>query len=131
MKSLKSLVVWLLLLALPLQGFAAVSMSLCNKGGMSMGAVSTVVSSSAQAEMAPAMPAGCEHHDAAPAADESAGSQAKCSTCAAGSVGAAIVAALPSLPQFNAHDAGRIAYVAAHDTACIYGALERPPLTVA
>lgn len=128
MKSLKSLVVWLLLFALPLQGFAAVSMSLCDTGGMTMGAVS----SSALAEMvAPATAADCEHHDAAPASEENAGSQAKCSTCAAGSVGAAIVAALTPLPQFNAHDAGRIAYVAAHDTACIYGALERPPHTVA
>lgn len=128
MKSLKSLLVWLLLLALPLQGFAAVSMSMCD-----MGEAKVVVAASALMDGAsPAMPEGCEHHNGAQAADEDGGSSmAKCSTCASCSVGAAMVAALTRFPQVNSHGAERIPYVAAYDTACIYGALERPPHSVA
>jgi hypothetical protein len=118
MKSLKSLFVWILLLALPLQGFAAVSMSMCNMG-------------SARIE-ASAAASGCEHHKAAqPAGDEQSSGMAKCSTCASCSVGAAIATALPVLPQSSSHGMERIPYVSAYDTDCIYGALERPPHTVA
>lgn len=128
MKTLKSILVWLLLLALPLQGFAAVSMSMCDMGVPKVVAAATIVAGDAS----PAMPEGCEHHSAAEApGDDSAASMAKCSTCASCSVGAAIVAALTLPPQVNSHGAERIPYVAAHDTACIYGALERPPHSVA
>ncbi|MBZ2209747.1 hypothetical protein [Massilia soli] len=125
MKTLKSILAWLLLLALPLQGFAAVSMSMCE-----MGAPAAAASAPA-AHASPPMPEGCEHHAAAVAGDDSAGGMVKCSTCAKCSVGAAIVAALPLLPQVNSHSTERIPYIAAHDTACIYGALERPPHSVA
>lgn len=128
MKSLKSLLVWLLLLALPLQGFAAVSMSMCEMGEAKL----VMAATAAMDNASPAMPEGCEHHNAAPAAGEdSGGSMAKCSTCASCSVGAAMVAALTRFPQVNSHGAERIPYVAAYDTACIYGALERPPHSVA
>lgn len=128
MKLLKSILVWLLLLALPIQGFAAVSMSMCDMGEAKVVATVTAVASDA----APAMPEGCEHHKVAQAPDDdSDNSMAKCSTCASCSVGAAMVAALPRFPQVNSHSAERIPYVAAHDTACIYGALERPPHSVA
>lgn len=128
MKSLKSLLVWLLLLALPLQGFAAVSMAMCDMGEAKV----VVAASPATNDASPAMPEGCAHHNAAqPAGEDSGGGMAKCSTCASCSVGAAMVAALTRFPQMNTHGAERIPYVAAYDTACIYGALERPPHSVA
>ena len=128
MKTLKSILVWILLLALPLQGFAAVSMSMCDMGSSMVVVADSVVANDAS----PAMPDGCEHHDAAQApGDDNAPKMAKCSTCASCSVGAAITAAMTLLPQSNSHGAERIPYVAAHDTACIYGALERPPHSVA
>lgn len=128
MKTLKSILVWLLLIALPIQGFAAVSMSMCDMGEAKLVAAAPAVA----VAPSPAMPEGCEHHDAAAVpGDDSGGSMAKCSTCASCSVGAAMVAALPRFPQVNAHGAERIPYVAAYDTACIYGALERPPHSVA
>lgn len=128
MKSLKTIFVWILLLALPLQGFAAVSMSMCDSGTMKVAAAATAVADDATSGMTD----GCDHHDAKQAPDDDKpGSMAKCSTCASCSVGAAIVTALTPLPQINCHGAERIPYVAAHDTACIIGALERPPHTVA
>lgn len=128
MKSLKSILVWILLLALPLQGFAAVSMSMCDVGRMTV----TVAADAVSGDDFMGGPVGCEHHKAAQASgDDPPGSMAKCSTCASCSVGAAIVTVLPALARFNSHGAERIPYVAAFDTACIYGALERPPHTVA
>ncbi|NML60209.1 hypothetical protein HHL21_03725 [Massilia sp. RP-1-19] len=128
MKSLKSIFVWILLLALPLQGFAAVSMFMCDSGAAKVVAAATAVADDA----ASGMPAGCEHHKAKQApGDDKPGSLAKCGTCASCPVGAAIVTVLIPLPQINSHGAERIPYVAAYDTACIVGALERPPHTVA
>jgi hypothetical protein len=128
MKSLKSILVWILLLALPLQGFAAVSMSMCDSGMMKVVAAAQAVADDAS----PGMPEGCDHHSAKQAPDQDKpGGMTKCSTCASCSVGAAIVTALSPLPQFNSHGAERIPYVSAYDTDCVVGALERPPHTVA
>lgn len=134
MKAMKSFLAWILLIALPLQGFAAVSMSMCEPGSAAM-------ASAAKAEVHHGVPApaamDCAHHDARPPPAETAGDcdspseSAKCSACAACSVGASITAAFATLPAATTHGAGPIPYLAAHDTGCIYGTLERPPHTLA
>lgn len=125
MKALKSILVWILLLALPLQGFAAASMSMCEPGPMKVAA-----GSGPHGEPAMSKATGCEHHQAQQAADDaSPGGMAKCSTCASCSVGAALFTAFAPFAQVNAHGAERIPYVAAYDTDCIHGTLERPPHT--
>lgn len=126
MKALKLIFVWILLLALPLQGFAAVSLSMCDSGPMTVASASGEHHGGAGASDAMA----CDHHGGQQPADEaSPGGMAKCSTCAACPVGAAIVTAFAPVAQFNSHGAERIPYVGAYDTDCIYGALERPPHT--
>lgn len=136
MKALKSFLVWILLIALPLQGFAAVSMSMCAPGQ----AVLAAAAAKAQAGHGDVMAgsaADCGgHHATPPPADpcdgcDPASDGGKCSTCATCSVGAPIMAAFATLPQINFHSAGPIPYFPAHATACIYGALERPPHTLA
>lgn len=132
MKALKTIFVWILLFALPLQGFAAAPMSLCATGEAVL-----EMASGAQHAAAPSARSGdCGHHQATPPEAsfedcDSPSDTATCSACAACSVGASISAAFATLPAFNAHGAESIPYVAAHDTACIYGALERPPHTLA
>jgi hypothetical protein len=133
MKAIKTFFVWILLLALPLQGFAAVATSVCRPGAALAAAASAkndhgVAHSDAAAN--------CGHHQSAPPVQDdkncdSASDATTCSACAACSVGASIAAAFAPLPAFNAHGAESIPYVAAHDTGCIYGALERPPHTLA
>lgn len=119
MKALKSIFVWILLLALPLQGFAAVSSSMCDSAAITVAAQHHAGASSVD---------GCDHHQAQQSDDDcSTGGIAKCSTCASCSVGAAIATTFAPLPRFNSHGAERIPYVAAYDTDCKYGALERPP----
>lgn len=125
MKALKSFFVWILLLALPLQGFAAASMSMCEPGPMK---VAVADGHHGGPGMSGAM--GCDHHKAQQPDDAKTGGMAKCSTCASCSVGAAIFTPLAPLGQFNSHGAERIPYVAAYDTGCIYGTLERPPHTL-
>ena len=126
MKALNSILVWILLLALPLQGFAAVSMSMCDSGAITVAATASAHHGDGGASSAKA----CDHHQAQQSADDSSpGGMAKCSTCASCSVGAAIVTAFARLPQVNSHGAERIPYVAAYDTDCKYDALERPPHT--
>jgi hypothetical protein len=133
MKALKSFLVWILLIALPIQGFAAVSMSMCEPGKAALAAKAQAGHSEASSS---AMP-DCEHHRAAaPPADtpgdcDGSPDTGKCSACAACSVGVSIAASFASFPQFNTHSAGPIPYVAAYATACTYGALERPPHSLA
>ena len=121
MKSLKSIFVWILLLALPLQGFAAVSSSMCDSAAI------TVATAATQHDAGASSVEGCDHHQAQQSDDCGTGGIAKCSTCASCSVGAAIATTFAPLPRFNSHGAERIPYVAAYDTDCKYGALERPP----
>jgi hypothetical protein len=135
MKALKTFFVWILLIALPLQGFAAVSMSMCEPDKAALVAAA-VTDHGDHGAAASGLAADCGHHQATLAADtasdcDSPSDAAKCSACAACSVGASITAAFATLPAFNTHGAEAIPYVAAHDTACIYGALERPPHTLA
>lgn len=108
MKSFRTLLVWLLLLAIPLQGFAAASSLLC-------AAVDAPVTSHA-ATMA-------EGHCESPA------SPAKCSSCAFCCVGAAIAPAFAVPAGLKPLGSELIPYAAMHVTAHIPGALERPPLS--
>lgn len=127
MKALKSFLVWILLLALPLQGFAAASMSMCETGPMTVAAPANGHHDAQVASKA----MGCDHHQAQQSTDDAnPGGMAKCSTCASCSVGAAIFTAFAPLAQINCHGAERIPYVAAYDTDCIHGTLERPPHTL-
>ena len=110
MKTVKTWLLWLLLLAIPLQGFAAVSMVLCQ---------------SAPVEQSAAV----QHHTGQ--ADHCAGAadttMKKCSNCAACSVGAAI--APPVLPQVGMGPAGSepVSTSSPYATSHIDQGLERPP----
>lgn len=135
MKALKTFFVWILLIALPIQGFAAVSMSMCEPGKSALAAVA-VTDQDDHGAAASGLAGDCGHHQATASADtpndcDNPSDAAKCSACAACSVGAFITVAFATLPAFQTHGAESIPYVAAHDTACIYGALERPPHTLA
>jgi hypothetical protein len=135
MKALKTLFVWILLIALPLQGFAAVSTSLCESGKAALVAAAAADQDD-RSVAAPGEAGDCDHHQVPPPEEtakdcDTPSDTAKCSACAAGSVGPFITVAFATLPALNTHGAEAIPYVAAHDTACIYGALERPPHTLA
>lgn len=113
MTRLKTFLVWLLLLTLPWQGFASASMVMCDTGP-------------AQAQM--------QQHPAAAAGDavdaehcEAPSTSAKCSTCAACSVGAVIVSAFDPLMGLESAGSQAIPYFATHVTANVPGGLERPP----
>jgi len=114
MKLLKTLLVWLLLLTIPLQGFAAVSMALCD-------APNAPVASAAMPDAHVATPGVEEEHCATPSG------QVKCSSCAFCCVGAAIVADAPRFAGLKPAASERIAYRPMHITAYIAGGLERPP----
>ncbi|MCY0915254.1 hypothetical protein [Massilia antarctica] len=107
MKSFRTLLVWLLLLALPLQGFAAASSALCE-------AARAPVAS----QVAAGMDEGHCHKPDRPA---------KCSNCAFCCVGMAIAPAFAALADGRAPASEAIAYAAMHATAHIPGGLERPP----
>ncbi|MDQ1815706.1 hypothetical protein RBA41_20630 [Massilia sp. CCM 9210] len=102
MTSLRTLLVWLLLLAIPLQGFAAASSALCE---------------AARAPVVSMDESHCHQPD----------SPAKCSNCAFCCVGMAIAPAFAALADARALASERIAYAAVHVTAHIPGGLERPP----
>ncbi|WP_157778427.1 hypothetical protein [Massilia violaceinigra] len=110
MTSLRTLLIWLLLLAIPLQGFAAASSALCEAARVPV--ASQVVAS---------MDEGHCHQPDSPA------SPAKCSNCAFCCVGMAIAPAFAALADARALASERIAYAAVHVTAHIPGGLERPP----
>lgn len=122
MKCFRTLLVWLMLLAIPLQGFAAASSALCE-------AATAPLASHAVASMD-------ERHCAEPdsaaqdsAAQESAApdSPVKCSSCAFCCVGMAIAPAFPAQGAAPPLASELIAYAAMHVTAHIPGGLERPP----
>jgi hypothetical protein len=115
MTRLKTLLVWLLLLTLPLQGFASASMVMCDTGP-------------AQAQMQQHHAAPASAGDAADAEHcEAPSTSAKCSTCAACSVGAVIVSVFDPLTGFESVGSQPIPYFATHVTANVPGGLERPP----
>ena len=119
MKLLNTLLVWLLLLTIPLQGFAAVSMALCSTPNAPNAPVASAAMPNAHAAM-PSMD-GDEEHCATPAG------KVKCSSCAFCCVGAAIVPDAPRLAGLKPAASERIAYRPMHITAHIAGGLERPP----
>ncbi|MDM5177293.1 hypothetical protein PO883_08810 [Massilia sp. DJPM01] len=107
MTSFRTLLVWLLLLAIPLQGFAVASSALCE-------AARTAVAS----QVAASMDEGHCHQPDSPA---------KCSNCAFCCVGMAIAPAFAALADARAPASEAIAYAAMHVTEHIPGGLERPP----
>lgn len=133
---MKSILVWILLIALPVQGFAGVATSMCGHANVAM-ATAAIAVETGHGATAPASAGECGHDQASvqPAQTatgcDSPSDETTCSACGACSVGAAASTAFAALPAFNTHGAERIPYVATHDTACIYGALERPPHTLA
>ncbi|NHZ34515.1 hypothetical protein [Massilia rubra] len=112
MKCFRTLLVWLMLLAIPLQGFAAASSALC-------AAANAPLASHAVASMDEGH---CDKADSA-APD----SPAKCSNCAFCCVGMAIAPAFPAPGAAPPLASELIAYAAMHVTAHIPGGLERPP----
>lgn len=127
MKFFRTWLVWLMLLAIPLQGFAAASSLLCD-------AASKPVASHIAANMVEghcdtpddAVPDSATLDDAVPD-DAEPGSPAKCSNCASCCVGMAIAPAFAVLLEPRPLASEPIAYAAMHATAHIPGGLERPP----
>ena len=117
MKFFRTWLVWLMLLAIPLQGFAAASSFLCD-------AASKPVASHIAANM---VEGHCDTPDDAVADDADPGSPAKCSNCASCCVGMAIAPAFAVLLEPRPLASEPIAYAAMHATAHIPGGLERPP----
>jgi hypothetical protein len=118
MKCFRTLLVWLMLLAIPLQGFAAASSSLCEAAG------APVASHVAAASMDEGH---CAEPDSAAPDSAKPDSTAKCSSCAFCCVGMAIAPAFAALAAAHPLASEPIAYAAMHVTAHIPGGLERPP----
>lgn len=136
MNHLKTLLLWLLLAALPLQGYAAVSMFMCHAGPTMPATITAAPHQHA---------AGKAHHRAATAAQKSpdgrcamhAGSgqspcktdagNTKCSSCAACCVGLAITVPVSALASVRPLGSEAIPYRVMHVTAHVPGGLERPP----
>lgn len=112
MKCFRTLLVWLMLLAIPLQGFAAASSALC--GAAAAPAASHVAASMDQGH--------CATPDQ-PAPD----TPYKCSHCAFCCVGMTIAPAFAAPAAAHPLASEPIAYAAMHVTAHIPGGLERPP----
>lgn len=114
--------VWLMLLAIPLQGFAAASSLLCEAPGKP-------VASHVGANMHEGHCAGLDSTppDDAKPDSTAAGSPAKCSNCAFCCVGMAIAPAFGVAAEARPLASEAIAYAAMHVTAHIPGGLERPP----
>jgi hypothetical protein len=112
MTSLRTLLVWLLLLAIPLQGFAAASSALC---------------AAARTPLAGQVAASMDQGHCAEPDNAAPDSAAKCSNCAFCCVGIAIAPAWAALTGARALASEPIAYAAMHVTAHIPGGLERPP----
>jgi hypothetical protein len=144
MDHIKTLLLWLLLAALPLQGYAAASMLPCQGGH---GAPARIAGQpQRQAD-------GAAHHHAASARQVAASGHcamptqhhqdhqdhpdhcgadagnAKCSSCAACCVGAATAVPVSALAGIRPAGSEAIPYRVMHVTAHIPGGLERPPHT--
>lgn len=112
MKAIQSLVVWILLLALPLQGFAAASMAACSH--MTAPAVHAV---------APDEATHCQSE-----AKASAGDCSVHSDCHVAAALAPVAAEAATNHPVRSH---QIAYAGAYATSCVPDRLERPPLAAA
>jgi hypothetical protein len=112
MKPIKALIIWILLLALPMQGFAAASMLACSH--MTAPAVQAVA------------------HDAGEHCQSSAkASSSDCSVHADCRLAAAIVLTITCLVTQHPAGSQQIAYTGVYATAYIPDGLERPPHTAA
>lgn len=122
MTCFRTLLVWLMLLAIPLQGFAAASSALCD-------AATAPLASHAAAGMDARHCAGPDSNtpDTDKAAGNTADSLAKCSSCAFCCVGTAIAPPCAAAADPRPPASEPIAYAAMHVTAHIPGGLERPP----
>ncbi|HJU99259.1 MAG TPA: hypothetical protein VJ752_01775 [Burkholderiaceae bacterium] len=129
MNLVRTLLLWLLLAALPLQGYAAACASTAMGGAMAPARImsqhqaSTATAAHAVVEHC-AMQAKSRHcHDGADAG------QAKCGNCAACCVGAAVALPVPALALAESRPAGSeaIPYRLRHVTAHIPAGPERPP----
>jgi len=120
---LRSLIVWLLLLAVPLQGMAAVAMGAClPQHGVPVQVMSETHSATPPCHEAVMATAASEHEQPAP--HHKAG---KCGTCSACGIGSAV---LPTfLPQLAAHAPAAAASPAAtrHLPSVHLAQPERPP----
>jgi hypothetical protein len=122
MKFIKTLIVWLLLLAIPLQGHAVVAANFC--------AMSEVSASAVPTPPAPSHVAMASGHEAAMAAHancDKAVSAHKCSNCASSGMSVFFVPATWPPAAFAPTGSERIAYVAAFATTRLPDGLERPP----
>lgn len=108
MKTIKTYVIWLLLLCLPLQTWAATSMLSC--------------ATTDHAAMQPDLPGAAAHCNAVPAAER--GHCNAAGTCAAT---AALVAAAPVIAMGKLPTTAPIAYVSAYASDYYPDGLERPP----
>jgi hypothetical protein len=133
MKLIKTMLVWLLLLALPLQGQASAALNLCATGATPPAARSHCHSVMSQTEHA--SPHQASASSTVKAADghcqDAATGIHKCSNCASCAFGAPCVPA--SSPPLSAKPAGaeRIAYLPHHVTSRLPDGLERPPHSLA
>ncbi|QNA99689.1 hypothetical protein [Massilia sp. Se16.2.3] len=96
--TLRTLIVWLVLLALPFPGFASAAMLGCAAGHGARTVAAAAPHGDAHAEHMQAMATGMDHAAMAAMHDDAAGTHhgaGKCSACAACSIGAAIVPAPP------------------------------------
>jgi hypothetical protein len=132
MKLFRTLIVWLLLLAIPLQGYAAVTMSLCATGTPTP--VAQVIDDGDQAahQHHVAQPGDAGHAIAADAQPDgshcpSPDGTSKCSTCAACCVVAGNTHPVVTLATAKPVGSESIPYIAIFDTAHISTGLERPP----
>lgn len=129
-KKLKTVLLWLLLFALPLQGFAASAMLFCETAHhhatptMQVSSVNEHDHGAHQHEL-PVSASDHNHHS-----DSTHHDMTKCSACAACCVGAAIVSSLGngfSSAQPNSHS---IPFSTVHFAGHIPAGLERPPRAI-
>jgi hypothetical protein len=122
MKLIKTLIVWLLLLAIPLQGHAVVS---ANLRAMSEGSASVIDAPLVAAHD----PSASRHAGAGDAHAHCEKSTAvhKCNHCASCGVSAFLFPATWPATALTPHGSERIAYVAAFATTRLPNGLERPP----
>jgi hypothetical protein len=125
MKLMKTLFIWLLLLALPLQGYAAAALNICSSGSPPPRAQAHCHVVSAKADKA------VSHESASADAGhcQDASTSHKCSNCSFCAFGAACVPT--STPPLAAKPAGaeRIDYLPHYVTSRLPAGLERPPHT--
>jgi hypothetical protein len=133
MKLIKTLLVWLLLLALPLQGLAATAMNICSTGATAPSAVQTHCHV-AKLKSVPSTPHHAAGESTVQAADshcqDSAGPH-KCSNCASCAFGAPCVPVSSLLVSAKPAGAEPIDYLPHHVTSRLPDGLERPPHSLA